>query len=138
MPPCYQSYLCLQVLRVYKLYTFALPVHAKPLGSAACSHGICTCECTCPTPSKPICRWHKHGRTVLKGHSHPRTYYKCTEPGCPMRKHVEMNGHDDDQLVITYGGMHNHPTPATGSRGSRLHGAKGQARGTLTMQHTGM
>lgn len=56
-----------------------------------------------------------------------------------MRKHVEVSGSDDNQLVTTYEGMHNHPIPPASSgaskggmgRRSSLSGADGQARGTL-------
>lgn len=45
-----------------------------------------------------------------------RSYYKCTYPGCPVRKHVERASHDVRAVITTYEGKHNHDVPA--ARGS--------------------
>jgi hypothetical protein len=58
-------------------------------------------------------RWRKYGQKYVRGSAHPRSYYKCTTPGCPMRKHVERDGGDARCVVTTYEGAHNHVRPAT-------------------------
>jgi hypothetical protein len=58
-------------------------------------------------------RWRKYGQKFVHGSQQPRSYYKCTTPGCPMRKHVERSSSDASWVVSTYEGAHSHPRPAT-------------------------
>jgi hypothetical protein len=55
-------------------------------------------------------KWRKYGQKTVKGSKYPRNYYKCTFPGCVVKKYVEQveeNGRVIDK--VTYrGGEHTH------------------------------
>jgi hypothetical protein len=54
--------------------------------------------------------------------SYFRSYYKCTNVGCNVRKHVERASIDPKAVITTYEGKHNHDVPA--ARSSSHHTAK--------------
>jgi hypothetical protein len=54
-------------------------------------------------------RWRKYGQKILKNNPNPRSYYKCTEPGCNCRKIVERTV--TGTTINTYEGYHTHPPP---------------------------
>ncbi|XP_024987806.1 probable WRKY transcription factor 4 [Cynara cardunculus var. scolymus] len=61
-------------------------------------------------PSEDGYNWRKYGQKQVKGSEYPRSYYKCTNQNCRVKKKVERNL---DGLVteIIYNGQHNHQPP---------------------------
>ncbi|KAL5203473.1 hypothetical protein ABZP36_014425 [Zizania latifolia] len=66
--------------------------------------------------------WRKYGQKQMKGSENPRSYYKCTFPGCPTKKKVEQSP-DGQVTEIVYKGTHSHPKPQQNARGRAASGA---------------
>lgn len=63
--------------------------------------------------------WRKYGQKQVKGSEYPRSYYKCTQPNCLVKKKVERSL--DGQITeIIYNGSHNHEIPNPSRRTSAL------------------
>ncbi|KAH9605932.1 hypothetical protein KSS87_004115 [Heliosperma pusillum] len=56
-------------------------------------------------------RWRKYGQKMVKGNPHPRSYYRCSSTGCPVRKHVERATDGSSAIVAMYEGEHDHDKP---------------------------
>ena len=66
-------------------------------------------------PAADSYNWRKYGQKQVKGSEFPRSYYKCTHPGCPVKKKVERS-QDGQVTKIIYKGQHNHQPPQPNKR----------------------
>ncbi|XP_010437064.1 PREDICTED: probable WRKY transcription factor 13 [Camelina sativa] len=53
-------------------------------------------------------RWRKYGQKVVKNTQHPRSYYRCTQDKCRVKKRVERLADDPRMVITTYEGRHLH------------------------------
>lgn len=76
-----------------------------------------TCYATGAKNSDDGYNWRKYGQKQVKGSEFPRSYYKCTQTSCQVKKKVERS-HDGQITEIIYKGNHNHVKPHSNRRGS--------------------
>lgn len=53
-------------------------------------------------------KWRKYGQKVVKDTHHPRSYYRCTQDNCRVKKRVERLAEDPRMVITTYEGRHVH------------------------------
>ncbi|URE46769.1 WRKY DNA -binding domain [Musa troglodytarum] len=57
-------------------------------------------------------KWRKYGQKVVKDTQHPRSYYRCTQRDCRVKKRIERLAEDPRMVITTYEGRHAHsPSP---------------------------
>ncbi|GER43792.1 WRKY DNA-binding protein 57 [Striga asiatica] len=53
-------------------------------------------------------RWRKYGQKAVKNSPFPRSYYRCTNTKCTVKKRIERSSSDPSVVITTYEGQHCH------------------------------
>ncbi|EYU22379.1 hypothetical protein ABFS82_05G005400 [Erythranthe guttata] len=62
-------------------------------------------------------RWRKYGQKAVKNSPFPRSYYRCTNSKCTVKKRVERSSEDPTVVITTYEGQHSHHSSSSSSVG---------------------
>nr|QIL87958.1 putative WRKY transcription factor 2 [Lilium longiflorum] len=57
--------------------------------------------------------WRKYGQKYSRRISMNRSYFKCRNNDCSVKRKVEWDPSDPSNLRIVYDGTHNHPSPSS-------------------------
>ncbi|XP_071732281.1 probable WRKY transcription factor 13 [Rutidosis leptorrhynchoides] len=68
-------------------------------------------------------KWRKYGQKVVKNTQHPRSYYRCTQDNCRVKKRVERLAEDPRMVITTYEGRHAH-SPSLNEEDSEANSSK--------------
>ncbi|CAM0873347.1 unnamed protein product [Alopecurus aequalis] len=80
------------------------------LKSNEVSQGFQSSTLAVDKPADDGYNWRKYGQKAVKGGEYPRSYYKCTQASCPVKKKVERSACGQITQII-YRGQHNHQRP---------------------------